>query len=279
MRTNQLIAIALILGAIASFFVAQSLGVGAQKSEHPRLAAAVKQINPGEVISSQDVRLIEWHGPYVPAGAFLDIKQLENRVAKQSIYPDELVLEPKLASADSRGGLASTIAFGKRAITVRVNDVIAVAGFAFPGSFVDVLVSAKDANGNPFAKIVLNRVKVLAVEQETLADFSKPKVVNAVTLELTPQESEKLDLARSIGTLTLVLRNELDEESVVPSTARLEDITDPGRLPDAARSTALPSTETLNPTRSASKPRVEQAWKNNKVIEIRGIREHESEVF
>jgi len=238
-------------------------------------------MNPGQLITAQHLRLVEWHSPSVPEGAFLDIKQLENRVAKQSIYVDELVLEAKLAPADSRGGLASTIALGKRAITVRVNDVIAVDGFAFPGSFVDVLVSAKDASGNPFAKTVLNRVKVLAVEQETLADFSKPKVVSAVTLELTPQESEKLDLARSIGTLTLVLRNELDEESVVSSTARLEDITNPNHSSaDATSSAGLSTDRPSNRMQPASKPNsAPQAINQNKVIEIRGVREVESEVL
>ena len=113
----------------------------------------------------------------------------------------------------------------KRAITVRVNDVIGVAGFALPGSYVDVLVSARDARNEPFSKIVLDRVKVLAVAQETAADPAKPKVVNAVTLELTPAESERLDLARSVGSLSLALRNELDRVALTSGGTRLEDLT------------------------------------------------------
>jgi pilus assembly protein CpaB len=106
-------------------------------------------------------------------------------------------------------------------MTVRVNDVVGVAGFALPGNFVDVLVntqedgvrnaSARDAS---ISKIVLERILVLAIAQEAGRDETKPKVVNAVTLELTPQQAERLDLARSVGTLSLVLRNQADPDPV-----------------------------------------------------------------
>jgi pilus assembly protein CpaB len=145
----------------------------------------------------------------------------------------EPVLPGKLAPKAATGGLSSVIPEGKRAITVRVNDVIAVAGFALPGSYVDVLVSGKDADSQPFSRTVLSRVKVLATAQETARDPDKPKVVNAVTLELTPQESEKLDLARNIGKLSLVLRNELDTGVVNSAGARLPDIV----YPQTARAT------------------------------------------
>ncbi len=103
-------------------------------------------------------------------------------------------------------------------MTVRVNDVVGVAGFALPGNFVDILVSTQDetskaANGNRdlnISKLVLERILVLAVAQEASQNDTKPKVVNAVTLEVTPQQAEKLDLARSVGQLSLVLRNQID---------------------------------------------------------------------
>ena len=103
-------------------------------------------------------------------------------------------------------------------MTVRVNDVIGVAGFALPGNFVDILVSTQDdagkaANGNRdlnISKLVLERILVLAVAQESSQNDTKPKVVSAVTLEVTPQQAEKLDLARSVGQLSLVLRNQVD---------------------------------------------------------------------
>ena len=105
---------------------------------------------------------------------------------------------------------------GKRAMTVRVNDVIGVAGFALPGTFVDIMVNTQEEGStrsdrdHAVSKIVLERILVLAVAQESDRDSTKPKVVNAVTLELTPAQAEILDLARSVGTLSLVLRNQTE---------------------------------------------------------------------
>jgi len=101
-------------------------------------------------------------------------------------------------------------------MTVRVNDVVGVAGFALPGNYVDIMVNTQNerARGgdkdNAISKIVLERILVLAVAQEADRDSTKPKVVNAVTLEVTPAQAEGLDLARSVGTLSLVLRNQSD---------------------------------------------------------------------
>jgi pilus assembly protein CpaB len=108
-------------------------------------------------------------------------------------------------------------------MTVRVNDVVGVAGFALPGNYVDVMVNAlKERQGRfeenlQISKTVLEHVLVLAVAQESSRDDTKPKVVNAVTLELSIDDAEKLDLARNVGTLSLVLRNQIDKEPVTTS--------------------------------------------------------------
>jgi pilus assembly protein CpaB len=104
-------------------------------------------------------------------------------------------------------------------MTVRVNDVVGVAGFALPGNYVDVMVNAqqergKGEAGNQVSMTVLEQVLVLAIAQEASRDDTKPKVVSAVTLELSPGDAEKLDLARSVGTLSLALRNQLDKKTV-----------------------------------------------------------------
>ena len=116
------------------------------------------------------------------------------------------------------------IADGKRAITVKVNEIVGVAGFALPGNFVDVMVNAQDNARNPISKIVLERILVLAVAQEVSQDQTKPKVVSAVTLEVLPEQAEALDLARSIGTLSLVLRNQIDQEAGATSGKRTSDL-------------------------------------------------------
>mgnify|MGYP003596621543 FL=1 len=122
------------------------------------------------------------------------------------------------------GGLSGVIADGKRAITVRVNDVVGVAGFALPGNLVDILVNIKDDNKNPISKIVLEQILVLAIAQDLGRDETKPKVVNAVTLEVTPEQAERLDLARSVGSLSLVLRNQIDKSIGSTDGVRTQDL-------------------------------------------------------
>jgi pilus assembly protein CpaB len=141
-------------------------------------------------------------------------------VTKAAIQRGEPVSEARLAPVGSRAGLSAVIAGGKRAMTVKVNEVVGVAGFALPGNYVDIMVSTQNegaqANNKDLqiSKIVLERILVLAVAQEASRDELKPKVVNAVTLEVTPEEAEKLDLARSVGALSLVLRNQIEAQPI-----------------------------------------------------------------
>jgi pilus assembly protein CpaB len=169
-------------------------------------------------------------------GQRLTPAKLAGRVLKSSLLAGEPVSEAKLAPAGTLGGLSALITEGKRAITVRVNDVIGVAGFTLPGNYVDIIVSTQkdpspetNAREESISKIVLERILVLAVAQEVNRDETKPRVVNAVTLEVTPEQAEKLDLARSVGTLSLALRNQVD-----PLSAQTEGATKLTLLPVAA---------------------------------------------
>ena len=217
-----ILAIALILGAMAAFLAARLMS-GAQTSGS-KVVIVEQPIEAGKAITADKIKTIDWPGSAVPQDATTRTAAVVGRIARVSMIPGEPVLLGKLAPKTATGGLSSIIPEGKRAITVHVNEVIAVAGFALPGSYVDVLASGKDANNQQFSRTVLSRIKVLAVAQETTADPDKPKVVNAVTLELTPHESEKLDLARNIGVLSLVLRNELDASEINSEGVRLSDI-------------------------------------------------------
>ncbi len=251
-----ILAIALIMGAAVAFMTARWMSV--PEPSGIKVVIVEQSIEAGKAITSDQVKAIVWPGSDVPRDAFNLTAKVVGRIARVSMIPGEAVLPGKLASKDATGGLSSMIPEGKRAITVHVNEVIAVAGFALPGSYVDVLVSGKDANGESFSRTVLSRLKVLAVAQETTADRDKPKVVNAVTLELTPQESEKLDLARNIGVLSLVLRNELDTSQINSAGVRLPDIvytrsahaTTPlpvAKAKPATRKVAAPSHQSSNP--------------------------------
>jgi pilus assembly protein CpaB len=206
--------IALLAGAAAVVFA--SRWIQAQASDSGNIAVAAVDVELGAKLTPEMVKLVAWPSGSVPPGAFNQVEPLSGRVVKSSVTRGEPVIEGKLAPAGTKGGLSAVVAEGKRAMTVRVNDVIGVAGFALPGSFVDIMVNTQNEGSknndkdHAISKIVLERILVLAVAQESNRDETKPKVVNAVTLEVTPGQAENLDLARSVGTLSLVLRNQID---------------------------------------------------------------------
>jgi len=202
------------------------------------------------------------------------LKQLENRVVRTDIKRGEPILESKLAPPGTTGGLSAVVAAGKRAMTVRVNDVVGVAGFALPGNYVDILVNMQ-ANGDTpagqarsISKIVLERILVLAVAQESAVDDSKPRVVNAVTLELTPEQVEKLDLARSIGSLSLVLRNQVDPQPANTPGATRESVLGLPQPPPAPA--AAPVAAPTAPVKRAAAPRPAPK-QDDGVLVIRGL--------
>ncbi|TFY96894.1 Flp pilus assembly protein CpaB [Ramlibacter rhizophilus] len=212
-----LLLLAVLLGLAAAFYATRWV---AQRGNFAssQVAVAAVDIELGSRITPQMLTLVEWPAGSVPPGAFSDVNKLQDRVVKVGIPRGDAVLERKLSPPGTKGGLSAVIAEGKRAMTVRVNDVVGVAGFALPGNYVDVMVNTRKGSGGgdetQISLTVLEQVLVLAIAQEASRDDTKPKVVSAVTLELSPEEAEKLDLARNVGTLSLVLRNQLDRESV-----------------------------------------------------------------
>jgi len=213
-----LLLLALLTGLAAAVYAAGWVSRQGGIASNKVVVAAV-DIELGSRVNPQMLSLVDWPSGSLPPGSFTDAKSLEDRVVKVGVLRGEAILEGKLAPVGTQGGLSAVIASGKRAMTVRVNDVVGVAGFALPGNYVDVMVNAQqDKNrgeeGRQISKTVLEKVLVLAVAQEANRDDTKPKVVSAVTLELSLEDSEKLDLARSVGTLSLVLRNQMDKTTV-----------------------------------------------------------------
>lgn len=196
---------------LASRWINEQAAISTQK-----VVVAANEINVGTPLTAGMLKVADWPANSVPEGSFTDTAALDTRVTRVVLQRGEPLLESKLAVRGSTGGLSAVVAEGKRAMTVRVNDVVGVAGFALPGNFVDILVSTQEEAKKPdgrdlsISKLVLERILVLAVAQEANPNDTKPKVVNAVTLEVTPEQAEKLDLARSVGQLSLVLRNQVD---------------------------------------------------------------------
>ena len=210
--------LAVVIGLGATLLAAGWISQQAQVAS-TKVVVATVDVQLGSRLNSQMLKTVDWPAGSIPHGAVNKVELLEDRVVKTSVLRGEPILEAKLAPVGTKGGLSAVIPEGKRAMTVRVNDVIGVAGFALPGNYVDIVVNTQiDGAGSAskqISKIVLENILVLAVAQEANRDETTPRVVNAVTLELTPEQAEKLDLARSVGTLSLVLRNQIDKDGVV----------------------------------------------------------------
>jgi pilus assembly protein CpaB len=220
-KAIALLILALVTGLAAAVYAASWVSQRANIASTSVVVAAV-DIELGSKINPQMLTTSSWPSESVPQDAFKDIKELEDRVVKASVLRGEAIVNRKLSPVGTKGGLSAVIAEGKRAMTVRVNDVVGVAGFALPGNYVDVMLNTQQDKGkgegaNQISMTVLEQVLVLAVAQEASRDEMKPKVVSAVTLQLAPEDAEKLDLARSVGSLSLVLRNQLDKKTVATS--------------------------------------------------------------
>ena len=245
-RVVIVLLLALLMAGAAVLAAARWMG-GQNAASSRKVVVALADIGLGAKIAPAMLGSMDWPAGALPPGAVLDPKTIEGRITRADIGRGEPVLESRLAPPGATGGLSAIVADGKRAMTVRVNDVVGVAGFALPGNFVDILVNTHDdrarpGGGEPLAisKIVLERILVLAVAQESGRDDSKPKVVNAVTLELSPEQVEKLDLARSVGALSLVLRNQVDPAPVNTGGATKESLLELTALAPVARPRPAP---------------------------------------
>ena len=228
LKALTLMALAILVGLGAAIFAASWVAERGNIAS-TKVVVAAMDIELGSKINPQMLTSVDWPTGSVPQGAFTDLKQLQDRVVRTSVGRGEALVERKLMPVGAQGGLSAVIAEGKRAMTVRVNDVVGVAGFALPGNYVDVMVNAQQERSKgeqavPVSMTVLENVLVLAIAQESGRDDTKPKVVSAVTLELSLADAEKLDLARSVGTLSLVLRNQLDKSKVATTGISKQDL-------------------------------------------------------
>lgn len=192
----------------------QAMPVSSDGDPTSLIVVASQTIPMGQKILDSQIELADWPADRLPEEVFVEMAEVKGQVAAQTIYPGEPILRRKVAEHGAGSTLSALISKNKRAVTVRVNDVVGVAGFVLPGNNVDILATEKSArNGEPTAKTVLQNVKVLAVDQTT-GNKDEPTVVRAVTLELTPEEAEELVEVQTGGAIQLALRNSLDTEVV-----------------------------------------------------------------
>src|SRR5512135_2291689 len=212
MRALVVLVLAIAAGIVAVVLANRWISQQTAVSEGTKVMVATRDLDLGTRLTPDMMQAVPWPKESVPPGAFDSPDKLATRVVRTNVLKGEPILDAKLAPIGASGGLSSVIKEGTRAMTVGVNEIVGVAGFALPGNYVDILVNTQDekARSQQVSKIVLEHVLVLAVAQQATRDTTKPQVVSAVTLEVTPEQAEKIDLARSVGTLTLVLRNQVD---------------------------------------------------------------------
>jgi pilus assembly protein CpaB len=185
-----------------------------EKSATRPVVIAVANLDLGASLRPEDVRTIDWPAESVPAGSFEHVQDVIGRGLIQPVVQNEAILPGKLASKDAGAGLPPVIRPGYRALSVRVNDVVGVAGYVLPGTHVDVVVTINPTQQQTdvTSKVVLTNVEVLAsgtkIERDN--EQGKPIAVSVVTLLVNPAEAEKLTLASTEGKIQLALRNPLD---------------------------------------------------------------------
>ena len=220
------------------------------------VVVAAHDLELGAVVRAEDVRSVEWPENAMPNGAFGTTDEVVGRSLVMPMIENEPVIPMKLASKDAGVGLPVVIPEGKRAVSVRVNDVIGVAGYVLPGTHVDVIATANPngSGSDPTTKIVLTDVQVLAagtkMEQDT--EQGKPIAVNVVTLLVTPEESERLTLGSTEGKIQLALRNPLDKTQ--PETPGIRPAVLLGVAAPVARRTSNPSAHSRPVANVAANP-------------------------
>lgn len=186
----------------------------AEASAQPIVVAAL-EIPFGQQITTEHLKTIAWPLEERPSGTFADVNEVVGKVANRTIIPNEMILDDRVVDKLDGSVLAAIVSPNMRAVTVRVNDVIGVAGFLLPGNRVDVIASRKNNDRRAETDTILENLKVLAVDQQAATDKEQPVVVRAVTLELNPEQAERLVKATEEGNVQLVLRNPKDDSRIV----------------------------------------------------------------
>ena len=224
-RVGLLIGLALGAGLLAAFLAftflrspeaPESFQRAEAQASVPAVVAA-RDMDVGSVITEEDVRVVDWPGGVLPVGYSSSPAEVVGRGVIVPIRENEPFLPHKLASEEMGRGLAMMIPEGYRAISVPVNDVVAVAGWVRPGTRVDVLVTLNEVlnQQEPITQVVLQNVQVLGNDRSIQRDAQGEAVpVSVVTVLVTPEQSERLAMAESDGRLQLALRNNMDIDTL-----------------------------------------------------------------
>lgn len=245
-KVRTILLSAFVIAAVCAYLVFRIMGnrIGStHAASTTRVVAAAGDIKLGTILKAADLTTIEIAGT-LPKGAILKMGDAIGRGVIADLYEGEPILEARLASAGSGGGLAATIRQGMRACAIKVDEVVGVAGFVTPGMRVDVLISGsplgqQNAGQGTQVKTLLQNIEVLSAGTDIQKDAEgKPQQVQVVNLLVSPEQAEVLSLASNQAHLQLVLRNPLDTDIVsIPGTAMSTLFADEPKLvtPQASR--------------------------------------------
>jgi pilus assembly protein CpaB len=262
--TIVMIAFAVMFGLLA-VFVAQtwlnsqaemrmkSLEANKKPVSTRTIVVAAKPLRFGNVLAADQLREVAWPEASLPAGSFAkitDVLSAGKRIALTAIEPNEPVLSAKITGPNGRATLSAMLREGLKAATVRVNDIDGVGGFVLPGDHVDVSLTRMIDKANASSEVVLQNVRVLAIDQLADERTDKPTVAKAVTLEVDVVGAQKLSLAASVGTLSLILRKAGEANNQYTRKITLSDLGTPST--PVARAANAPTGLTTVSVRRAS---------------------------
>lgn len=263
-RTMIVVAVAVATAAVASASVYHAVGripVREVEVAHQYVVLAARPIALGARVAAADLKRVGWPSSSPLLGAFSSVDEAVGRGVIMAISQNEPITEAKLASRDGGAGLSPAIPAGKRAISVKVNEVIGVAGFATPGARVDVVVTVRRAD-DAITRVLVSNVRVLAAgtryEQEQGRDV-KPIPSTVVTLMVTPTQAERIALASYEGQITLMLRNPIDIAEPITPGARLAHLVDDQRGEPVASAPAPAPAPRRAPSSTPVEPHAQSA--------------------
>jgi pilus assembly protein CpaB len=249
--TIVMIGFAVLFGLIAVFLAqawlnsqaemrAKSLESQKKPTATQTIVVASKPLRFGAELAAMSLREIQWPEESVPAGAFNKISDLTaggRRVVLTPIEANEPVLASKITGSGQRATLSALLQDGMKAVTIRVNDVEGVAGFVLPGDRVDVVLTRQQDKNLAATDVVLQNVRVLAVDQVADERTDKPSLAKAITLEVEVTAAQKLALAATVGTLSLALRKAGEAAATNTRRITLGDLPKPEMATDDRFST------------------------------------------
>jgi len=266
-RAFWMFGIALLMGSgavvVAGKLINKEPKAVVVKEDTTPIVVAKARLDFGIALRKEHLSVVPWPSKLIPEGTFSSIDELlgkgEDRVALRPIEVNEPILKSKVSGFGGRASLSAVIDKDMRAATIRVNDVNGVAGFVLPADRVDVLLT-RDPEASPsratrnqdlVTSLLLQNVKVLAVDQDANSDKSKPSVAKAVTLEVTSTQAQKLVLAQQVGSLALALRNVDNLDATAERAVRVRDL-HVGEVNDAKSETPKSAAKPSAPTHTST---------------------------